>query len=273
MKEGDTITLSSSNFNATDVDNSIDLSKITYTISNLQNGEFRLNGIPKTTFTQQDINSGVVQFVHNGSENAPSFNITLSDGYNTSSQKTPTISFTNINNNPEVKDIISSVTFNENALNIAASIINSNITLTDIDSSDFNAGNLTINYSSGSGAEDRISVNSGSNGITLSSGNVSYNGTVFGSIDTTNNGAGGKSLVIRFTNVNAILAAVKALIQNLTYQNISNIPNPSRTISVTVNDGDGGTSSAVSKLLMLLPKMMHLLTLFQEHKLSMKMRF
>ncbi|WP_375473912.1 DUF4347 domain-containing protein [uncultured Nostoc sp.] len=249
VKEGETITLSSSNFNATDVDNSIDLSKITYIISNLQNGEFRLNGIPKTTFTQQDINSGVVQFVHNSSENAPSFNIILSDGYNTSSQKTPTISFTNINNNPELKDIIYSVTFNENALNIAASIIYSNITLTDIDSSDFNAGNLTVNYSSGSGAEDQLSVNSGSNGITLSSGNVSYNGTVFGSIDTINNGAGGKGLVIRFTNVNATLAAVKALIQNLTYQNTSNTPNPSRTISITVNDGDGGTSTAVSKVI------------------------
>ncbi|MBD2529134.1 DUF4347 domain-containing protein [Nostoc flagelliforme FACHB-838] len=248
VKEGETITLSSSNFNATDVDNSIDLSKITYTISNLQNGEFRLNGIPKTTFTQQDINSGVVQFVHNGSENAPSFNITLSDGYNTSSQKTPTISFTNINNNPELKDTISSVILNENALNIAASIINSNITLTDVDSSDFNAGNLTVNYSSGSGAEDQLSVNSG-NGITLSSGNVSYNGTVFGNIDTTNNGVSGKGLVIRFTNVNATLSAVKALIQNLTYQNISNTPNPSRTISIIVNDGDGGTSTAVSKVI------------------------
>ncbi|BDA75224.1 hypothetical protein CAL7716_093900 [Calothrix sp. PCC 7716] len=251
IQEGQTITLSPNYFNATDVDNSIDLSKITYTISNLLNGEFRLNSSIVTTFTQKDINDGKVQFIHDGGEIAPSFNISLSDGSNTSSAKAATVSFTKVNDSPVLTDSATSVDFNENALNAAAAIINSSniIGLMDVDSTDFNTGNLTVSYSSGAAPQDQLSVSSGSNGITVSAENVSYNGTVFGSIDTTNNGASGKSLVVTFISSAATPTAVKALIQSLTYQNTSDIPNPSRTISITVNDGDGGTSAAISKVI------------------------
>jgi hypothetical protein len=63
-------------------------------------------------------------------------------------------------------------------------------------------------------------------------------------IGTFAGGSGSNDLVITL-NANATPAAVQALVRNLTYAN-SNVTDPStssRTVRVTVNDGDGGSSS------------------------------
>ncbi|NJO59220.1 MAG: DUF4114 domain-containing protein [Richelia sp. RM2_1_2] len=246
IKEGETVKLTPNFFKATDVDS--DLSKITYTITNTQNGEFKINENVVTTFTQKDINDNKVEFIHNGGEDAPSFNIELNDGFNSSNQKAAIVNFTKVNDKPILQDTVTSVDYEENALNASAAIINSNITLTDIDSADFSGGNLTVIYTSGGATEDQLSI-SNNNDITLSNGNITYNNNIIGNIDAINNGSNGKSFVINFTNSNATLIAVKTLIQNLTYQNTSDIPNASRTISLTVNDGDGDISDAITKII------------------------
>ncbi|MBD2360363.1 DUF4347 domain-containing protein [Anabaena minutissima FACHB-250] len=255
IKEGETITLSSSNFNATDVDTNNDPSKITYTISNPEKGVFKNKNTAATLtqFTQQDINNGIVQFVHDGGEVAPSLSISITDGFNPTNPialnvANQAINFTNVNDNPELSNLLSTVTFQENALNTAAAIIDSSITLVDVDSPDFNGGNLTVTYTSGAGQEDQLSISS-TNSIILNGSTVSFNGNVIGNVDSINNGSNGKSLVVNFTNTNATLAVVKALIENLSYQNTSHTPSASRTISVTVNDGDLGTSTAVTTVI------------------------
>ncbi len=107
IDESGSVTLSNTNLSATDVDN--DDATLTFTVSNLQNGEFQLNSVTATSFTQQQISNGEVKFIHDGSENPPSYDVEVSDGDLTNSGSA-NITFTNINDAPIVKSAIASVT-------------------------------------------------------------------------------------------------------------------------------------------------------------------
>ncbi|MGB3650700.1 MAG: DUF4347 domain-containing protein [Rivularia sp. (in: cyanobacteria)] len=107
IDEAGSVTLSNTNLSATDVDN--DDTTLIFTVSNLQNGEFQLNSVTATSFTQQQINNGEVKFIHDGSENQPSYDVEVSDG-NLTSNGSANITFTNINDAPIVKSAIASVT-------------------------------------------------------------------------------------------------------------------------------------------------------------------
>ena len=93
---------------------------------------------------------------------------------------------------------------------------------------DYNGGNLTVSFTAGStNAEDVLGVRNqgvGAGQIGVSGANISYAGTVIG---TVTGGTGGTSLVITL-NANATDAAVSALISNITYQN-TNTSAPSTT--------------------------------------------
>src|SRR5262249_22809969 len=78
---------------------------LTFTVSNVQHGEFSYRTDPTvliTQFTMEDILQGLIQFTHNGDEEAPSFDIVVSDGDNAYSQiQTVKVSlFTNVNDAP-----------------------------------------------------------------------------------------------------------------------------------------------------------------------------
>jgi gliding motility-associated-like protein len=122
--------------------------------------------------------------------------------------------------------------------------LGSNATITDTDSPDFAGGNMTVSITANRvSTEDVLSIrNEGTatGQIGVSASNVTYGGTTIG---TWAGGANGTDLVISF-NGNSSLASAQALVRNLTYSN-SNSTDPSplaRTIAVTVDDGDGGTS-------------------------------
>ncbi len=61
-----------------------------------------------------------------------------------------------------------------------------------------------------------------------------------------------KTLVLDLT-ANANAARIQELIENITYQNTSDNPAAARTISLTVSDGDGGTSAAQSVVVNVAP--------------------
>ncbi|MFT0868268.1 Ig-like domain-containing protein [Pseudomonas sp. CAM1A] len=124
-----------------------------------------------------------------------------------------------------------------------------NATVTDSDSADFAGGNLTVAVSAnGVASEDVLGIRHQGNGagqVGVSGNTVSYGGVAIG---TYTGGTGGANLVLTF-NGNASAAAVQAVVRNLTYDNsnaANSIGQATRTLSVTVNDGDGGTSSAAS---------------------------
>ncbi|WP_448680774.1 Ig-like domain-containing protein [Pseudomonas nicosulfuronedens] len=121
-----------------------------------------------------------------------------------------------------------------------------NASVSDTDSADFSGGNVTVAITAGRvTTEDLLGVRNqgtGAGQIGVSGSNVTYGGVTIGTIA---GGSGSNNLVITL-NGSATPTAVAALLQNLTYSNSNggDIGTGSRAVSITVNDGDGGTSAA-----------------------------
>ncbi len=82
INEGALYTFTSTNLNLTDSDNTP--SQLTYTVSNLINGQIFINGTASNNFTQEQINNGLVRFMHNNLQTGESsFDFIVSDGKNT----------------------------------------------------------------------------------------------------------------------------------------------------------------------------------------------
>ena len=116
--------------------------------------------------------------------------------------------------------------------------------VTDIDSTDFAGGTLTVSFVAGSdSAEDVLAVfNQGSAAgqIGVSGSSITYGGVTIGSFT---GGSGGADLVITF-NGNATPARVSTLVSVITYQNTDTAAptTGTRTVRYVLTDGDGGTS-------------------------------
>ncbi|MEQ9931372.1 Ig-like domain-containing protein [Pectobacterium parvum] len=122
-----------------------------------------------------------------------------------------------------------------------------NATVTDADSADFNGGSvrvaITTNRNSSEDVLGIMNLGTGSGQIGVSGSNVTYGGVVIG---TFTGGTGNNDLVVAL-NASATPTAVQALVRALSYQN-SNTADPAittRFVSITVNDGDGGSASAM----------------------------
>ncbi|QTX19400.1 DUF4347 domain-containing protein [Comamonas aquatica] len=123
-----------------------------------------------------------------------------------------------------------------------------NATVIDADSANFSGGKLTVQITSGGTAgQDVLFIRdevAGANKIILSGASILYNGLVIG---TYTGGSNGNPLVVSFTS-NANPTTVSALVHNLAYRN-SNTTEPSttpRTVSVSMDDGAGGTSATAT---------------------------
>ncbi|MDL2402063.1 DUF5801 repeats-in-toxin domain-containing protein [Rhizobium mayense] len=103
--------------------------------------------------------------------------------------------------------------------------------VTDADSTNFSGGTLVVQST---GSSVKLSVSG------ATSGNLSYNGKNIGTLTSSD---GGATLTISF-NTNATPAAVTALLKDIQFSSTSN-SGGDRTVTFTVSDGDGGSSSAV----------------------------
>jgi len=118
-------------------------------------------------------------------------------------------------------------------------------TVSDSDSANFDGGQLRVAITSGQQSlEDVLGIRnqgSGAGQIGVSGANISYGGVLIG---TYTGGSSGSNLVVTFNSA-ATEAAAQALVRNLTYVNSNGFdPNTSaRILSVTISDGDGGTSA------------------------------
>ncbi|MDZ8080062.1 MAG: DUF4347 domain-containing protein [Nostoc sp. DcaGUA01] len=155
------------------------------------------------------------------------------------SNETPT---TPSNTAPTVTLPSTNPTYTENA---PAIFIDPNATVLDSDSQDFDSGKLTVSFSNGGSADDRLVIQSSTtNKITVNDTSILYD-TSF--IATFSSGIDTQGLVINFTS-KATPAAIQALLRSITYVNISENPSTTvRTVSFVLTDGDGGSSGTVSK--------------------------
>jgi hypothetical protein len=102
INEGEAITITTAMLNATDADSLITSnSDLTFTAT-ATDGSFQLNAQDAASFTLQDVIDGNVTFAHDGSETAPSYVISVSDGVKSSDDSTGSFAFTGVNDNAPV---------------------------------------------------------------------------------------------------------------------------------------------------------------------------
>ena len=133
------------------------------------------------------------------------------------------------NDAPVLADFSTSILFQENTVNSAPQLLDSDVSFTDAEGN-FNASSLTIN---GLLSEDSVSVRNQGTGlgqIGLSAAEVTYGGVAIG---TLSGGAAGTTLAITL-NTAATNEAVEALIENLTYANSSDEPTATRDLTLKV---------------------------------------
>ncbi|MCU7850958.1 MAG: DUF4347 domain-containing protein [Candidatus Thiodiazotropha sp. (ex Monitilora ramsayi)] len=243
LSEGQTVTLDGANFSISDPDSS----SFTYSLSGVAGGYFQLStnpGVSITSFTSANLTGGVVQFVDNDDETAPAFSVTVNDGTSDSNTRVATISYTPVNDAPDVINLDGDVLNYTEGDGVVLIEQGGDVVISDPDSSNFAGGSLTVEVDSGlQAAEDKFSIvnqGTGAGQIGLNVSDVTYSGVVIGSVS---GGTGIDPLTVTL-NSNATSAAVTALIRNISYEN-SNIDNPTtglRSIVVDISDGDGGAS-------------------------------
>ena len=115
VDEGATVTLTASDLAASDIDS--DESSLTFSVTNVNGGQFLLSGLPTNSFTQSDVTNGVVSFEHDDGEQAPSYDVTVSDGGLSSITSTASIVFANVNDNPPQIAVGQTFSVSEDAAN------------------------------------------------------------------------------------------------------------------------------------------------------------
>ncbi|MGF6690620.1 VCBS repeat-containing protein [Metapseudomonas resinovorans] len=200
--------------------------------------------VPGASVSVADINDGKLSFVPtaNGYGNGyASFSFQVQDNGGTGnggidldqSANLITFNVTPVNDAPLLGSMGGTLVYTENA---SAKVIDSSVTLSDIDSPNFDGGKLTVAFSANGTAADQLSILAGGNITLQGSQNVRYNGNTIG---TWGGGSNGSALVISFNSA-ATLVAVQALIQRIAYANSDDAPSVlDRTLSFTLDDGDG----------------------------------
>ncbi|MDD2863663.1 MAG: tandem-95 repeat protein, partial [Methylococcales bacterium] len=193
-----------------------------------------INAAGDLTYTFADNYNGVV-----------TVSATLSDnggGTNTSTAQTFTLTATSVNDLPIIGATTTTSTFTENGTGgTAVNLLGGTITVSDVDNTDFNSGNLSVklnNYVTG----DVLSIANGNN-IALSNSIVSYNSNAIATIS----GGTGNDLTITFNSVNATPTAVQALLGQITFANTTDDPtnkgtNPTRVATLVLNDSAGNST-------------------------------
>ena len=137
----------------------------------------------------------------------------------------------------ELNDLAQSIVVNENSVNASPQLIDADVTFVH-DSDDFDGGTLTV---SGLLAEDRVSIASGAT-ISLVAGVVYYDADGAGGAAAvaigTASGGSGATFTVTFNSA-ATAAVVEAVIESLTYANVSDTPTTFRALTIDVTDGVG----------------------------------
>jgi hypothetical protein len=175
---------------------------------------------------------------------------TVNDGDGgTSSGATKEVSVL-LGNMPVVTTTPGAVTYTESTTTALAPpiVIDSGITVTDVDTVAFAGGSLTVSFAANGTADDRLSINSSSaiGNINISGSNVRFinNSNIAEVIGTWTGGTGTTPLVVTL-NALATVDRVQILARAIAFQNVSQAPSIlARSVSFVVNDGDAGPSNA-----------------------------
>jgi len=130
VNAGQTVTLGASDIWALDSDNA----NPTFTVSGITHGVFQhtQSGLAVTSFTRDDIASGVITFTHDGSNDAPVADVSVSDGVNGTSVVSVSFTFSGVNDLPTV-DVNTGLVVQEGAGQVLSNL---QLLASDVDNTD-----------------------------------------------------------------------------------------------------------------------------------------
>ena len=176
LLEGETVVLGSANLNVSDAEQTA--AQLIYTISNIVHGQFEWAAAPGTaitSFTQTDIDAGLVVFVHDASDFAPSYDVSVSDGTTSVGPQAAVINFTPVDEGINVTSLSGTNTTE------AGGMVTFDVTLNSQPFAD-----VTVFIVSGNVAEGTVSVSSLT--FTAANWNVAQQVTVIGENDFIDDG-------------------------------------------------------------------------------------
>ncbi|MBM4076842.1 MAG: hypothetical protein FJ267_14535 [Planctomycetes bacterium] len=181
----------------------------------------------------------------NPASNDRTVRVTLTDGDGgTSLPRSKTIKVISVNDAPVIGAFDGETNYRVGA---AATSIDTNATISDVDSLNLENGTMTIGISENAQETDEIVIrNQGTSAgqIGINGTDITYGGIVIGSFT---GGNGSTPLIVTF-NATATPLIAQALLRNITFRSTSVTPSMlSRTVRVSLTDGDGGTSVAATK--------------------------
>ena len=186
--------------------------------------------------------AAVVNDGDGGSTRSAAVTISVAD-----SQSLPTI---------ELEDVRASVNVVENDLQASPILVDPQVQFSDHSSPGFDGGEVRLSYdSSQSTPTSQLTVRdqgAGPGQIGLSGANVTYGGVVIGTIDGTDNGVNGADLTIAL-NASADEEAIEVLLENLSFQNTSDLPPASQNLELQVEDGSGNSTATRDILVVIEP--------------------
>ncbi|MEO8547483.1 MAG: VCBS domain-containing protein, partial [Sphingomicrobium sp.] len=195
-------------------------------------GTFAINAAGAWTYNASSAHNEFVA----GTTYTDTFTVTSADGTTTS----VTVNIAGTNDGPVI-DLNGGATGTDVTLaytaGAAATAIAPAGTITDVDSTNFGGGTLTVAFTAGGAVSDQLTIQNqgvGAGQIGISGSNVTFGGVVIG---TFAGGMSGSNLVITF-NTNATQAAAQALEEHILYSNATS-GTTSKTLSYTLVDGDG----------------------------------
>ena len=119
-------------------------------------------------------------------------------------------------------------------------------TVSDVDSVNFNGGELKISVTGGELAKNRIFLISSTFSIDAS-GNIMRAGVIFGTVSQ-NSGFGAQAFVVKL-NSTARASHVTGLLRSLRFRTTNSTSDQVRRISISLSDGDGGVQTALASVL------------------------
>ncbi len=228
MDEGASAQIPAALLSASDAETT-DPAQLTYTVTGISNGAVHVNGAAANSFTQAQVNGGLVSFVHDGSEsNIASFTVTVADPDGGVSAPATFDFAVNPVNDPPAVDLngASGASFTEGG---AAVIVDDNLLVSDPDSSTLASATVTIDAMANPGLE-ALAANTGGTSIVASfnqqTGILSLSGT-----DS--------------------VANYQQVLRSVTYQNLAQDPtaggnSPQRNIRFVVNDGAASSAAVLA---------------------------
>ena len=138
----------------------------------------------------------------------------------------------NVNVAPTLAGLVQDLTFNENVVNATPQLIDTDVVFEDEDAN-FDGGLLAFRACSPKIAS-RSATRATAPASRVDGHDITYSGIVIGSFV----GGVGNTFTVTF-NASASAPAIDALIENLTYANVSQDPTENRTLTINITDDEG----------------------------------